>query len=412
MPFGNLEIAKKPERGLNKSLWALHRHAYTARRVHIAVRRLVPPPNCGLYMVLWSRRALVHTSFLENRARTWPFSVGRNNKSIGDKSFWHLWLFSNTPVARCSIRPLLWPKRIHVGLMLCACNCTSRHWAARMDSAGQNERSVFRVCKQQVMIIGHVFLNSTVMARARLHRSSRDVGSGFSEKFSTLLFGSLRIMLQFRDFTCSEGEQVPARWSQCLGGEWCEQARPRCPRPAQTRENSRAIGTAPESLCVALAVRHVCFSHQPGAEKPVGFCPWKSGMKALGGSAKEAPKVRRRLEILSLGCVHAWPRGFLWPGLLGLLASGCRGPERGLHFRNVGLPVVQFRIQDANLPQVATFEALQLGAKGLRSAKMPRTPASSSRACGEALLLLALGAGHFSDITPSLHGPVMGRPCQ
>src|ERR1019366_291629 len=62
---------------------------------------------------------------------------------------------------------------------------------------------------------------------------------------------------------------------------------------------------------------------------------------------------------LAVGCLMRFLSALT--RLLGVLLSRRRRPERCFKRSDLGLPVVQLRVENANLPQITTLEALQLG---------------------------------------------------
>ena len=139
-------------------------------------------------------------------------------------------------------------------------------------------------------------------------------------------------------------------------------------------------------LCIALAVRHVCLSHQTGTEQPVRFILGKIGMKALGGLAEKALQVRRRLEISRLGC---FPRVASWVSSARLRVSWtrCLAVAEGLSEASISAvllpsrPVQRTRRQPVadSVPRSSSTGRAGSPMSSSRSAKAPRTPANSSR---------------------------------
>jgi hypothetical protein len=98
-----------------------------------------------------------------------------------------------------------------------------------------------------------------------------DICRNFSEKVSALLLSRLSVLFQLRDFTGAQAAQFILDCRDvipCLMN-LADDANQLSPDPFALHRFSRVpklIENSLESLGVALAVRHVCLSHQAGAE--------------------------------------------------------------------------------------------------------------------------------------------------
>ncbi len=117
---------------------------------------------------------------------------------------------------------------------------------------------------------------------------------------------------------------------------------------------------------IAAAVGSVGPGHQPGEVLLLGGVLGEVRVDALGDIAEEALEAWRRIELL--GFMRFAVCGFVsfcgsLAGFLGTLPRRVGVVEIHLALGDAGFEVVEIGVQDADLPQIAAFEALQLDAQ-------------------------------------------------
>jgi hypothetical protein len=116
---------------------------------------------------------------------------------------------------------------------------------------------------------------------------------------------------------------------------------------------------------VAAAVGLIGASHQQGEVLLLGVVAREVGVDALGNVAEEGLEAGRRIELFGfMGFAECGVMGFLCTptGFLGPTAGRVGVVEIDFALGDARFEVVEFGVEDADLPKVTTFEGLELSA--------------------------------------------------